>query len=126
IPREEINMALVRDAARQAQIEEFIEESPAGYETFAGERGIRLSGGQRQRIGIARALYKQAGVLVLDEATSALDKETEDEVMKSIISIGPNVTILIIAHRTSTLKNCDKIIHLGSKPGKKSALPVIH
>jgi len=125
IPRAEINMARVRDAARQAQIEEFIEASPAGYQTTVGERGIRLSGGQRQRIGIARALYKQAGVLVLDEATSALDKETEGAVMKSIMSLGSNVTILIIAHRTSTLKNCDQIIHLRSKPGKKSALPVI-
>ena len=77
-----------------------------------GERGIRLSGGQRQRIGIARALYKQADVLIFDEATSALDNETEQAVMNAIEDLGEEVTILIIAHRLTTLKGCNKIIKL--------------
>ena len=77
-----------------------------------GERGIRLSGGQRQRIGIARALYKQADVLIFDEATSALDNETEQAVMDAIGNLSQNLTILIIAHRLTTLKKCDQIIKL--------------
>ena len=77
-----------------------------------GERGVRLSGGQRQRIGIARALYKQADVLIFDEATSALDNETEQAVMDAIEDLGEEVTILIIAHRLTTLKGCDQIIKL--------------
>jgi len=112
IPVEKIDMSRVRKAARQAQIADFIESSPDGYQTFVGERGIRLSGGQRQRIGIARALYKQAEVLVFDEATSALDRETEGAVMRSIESLRSDLTILIIAHRTSTLKNCNEIVDL--------------
>ncbi len=74
---------------------------PDGYDTEVGERGIRLSGGQRQRIGIARALYKQAGVLILDEATSALDDETEAAVIRAIMALGPELTIIMIAHRRS-------------------------
>ena len=81
---------------------------------FVGERGIRLSGGQRQRIGIARALYKQATVLIFDEATSALDNETEREVMEAIEALGKDLTILIIAHRLTTLQNCDQIIELAN------------
>ncbi|MCH9711752.1 MAG: ABC transporter ATP-binding protein/permease [Proteobacteria bacterium] len=102
----------VKKAARQAQIAELIEEWKDGYQTFVGERGIRLSGGQRQRIGIARALYKQANVLIFDEATSALDNETEQAVMDAIEGLGEEITILIIAHRLTTLKGCDKIIKL--------------
>ena len=86
--------------------------SEDGYQTFVGERGIRLSGGQRQRIGIARALYKQANVLIFDEATSALDNETEQAVMDAIEDLGEEITILIIAHRLTTLKGCDEIIKL--------------
>jgi ATP-binding cassette subfamily B protein len=78
-----------------------------------GERGVRLSGGQRQRIGIARAPYKQASVLVFDEATSALDNETEEAVMQSIQGLSKDLTVLIIAHRLSTLKNCTLIVELG-------------
>ena len=78
-----------------------------------GERGIRLSGGQRQRIGIARALYKQADVIIFDEATSALDNETEQAVMQAIEELSENLTILIIAHRLTTLKNCTEIVELG-------------
>ena len=78
-----------------------------------GERGIRLSGGQRQRIGIARALYKQADVIVFDEATSALDNETEQAVMQSIEGLSKDLTIIIVAHRLSTLKSCAQIVELG-------------
>jgi len=87
-------------------------ELPNKYKTTVGERGVRLSGGQRQRIGIARALYKKADVLIFDEATSSLDTETEESVMKSIEGLSSNLTILIIAHRLTTLKNCSQIIKL--------------
>ena len=106
-------MRRVKEAARQAHIADFIESSPQGYQALVGERGIRLSGGQRQRIGIARALYKQATVLVFDEATSALDHETEKAVMEAIEGFSADLTILIIAHRLTTLKNCTQIIELG-------------
>ena len=89
-----------------------IEEWKDGYQTFVGERGVRLSGGQRQRIGIARALYKQANVLIFDEATSALDNETESAVMRTLSDLNKELTILIIAHRLTTLKGCDKIVKL--------------
>jgi len=112
IPAENIDMKRVREAARQAHIADFIESSPGGYQALVGERGIRLSGGQRQRIGIARALYKQATVLVFDEATSALDHETERVVMEAIEDLSADLTILIIAHRLTTLKNCTQIIEL--------------
>ena len=112
IPPEKMDMKRVREAARQAHIADFIESSPDGYQALVGERGIRLSGGQRQRIGIARALYKQATVLVFDEATSALDNETERAVMEAIEDLSADLTILIIAHRLTTLKNCAQIIEL--------------
>lgn len=99
-------------AAQQARIAELIEASPEGYATRVGERGIRLSGGQRQRIGIARALYKKASVLVFDEATSALDQETETSVMQAISSLGRDLTVLVIAHRLTTLAGCDVIYRL--------------
>ena len=79
---------------------------------MVGERGVRLSGGQRQRIGIARALYKQTDVIIFDEATSALDDKTELKVIDSIFNLDPNITILIIAHRLTTLKNCSQLIEL--------------
>lgn len=110
-PRE-LDLDRVRDAARKAQLAEFIEGLPAQYQTSVGERGVRLSGGQRQRIGLARALYKQADVLVLDEATSALDDDTERSVMAAIESLGDEVTVLMIAHRTSTLSRCHRIFEL--------------
>jgi len=113
VPREKLDMNRVKEAARQANIADFIESSPQGYQALVGERGIRLSGGQRQRIGIARALYKQATVLVFDEATSALDQETEQAVMESIEDLSADLTILIIAHRLTTIKNCTQIIELG-------------
>jgi ABC-type multidrug transport system fused ATPase/permease subunit len=112
IPRSYIDISRVREAARQAQISGFIESCPGSYDTFVGERGVRLSGGQRQRIGIARALYKQAQVLVLDEATSALDHETEQSVMDAIHHLSKDLTIVMIAHRLSTLSSCNRIIRI--------------
>ena len=112
LPLDQIDHERVRFAAQQAQIASFIESSPQGYKSFVGERGIRLSGGQRQRIGIARALYKQAQVLVFDEATSALDTSTEKAVMEAIEGLSKNLTIVIIAHRLTTVRRCDRIIRL--------------
>ena len=115
IESENIDMKRIEIAAENAQLKETINSMESGFNTIVGERGIRLSGGQRQRIGIARALYKNADIIIFDEATSALDNETEKEVMRSINSIGNNITIIIIAHRLSTLENCDQIIHLDEK-----------
>jgi ATP-binding cassette subfamily B protein len=112
IPLDQIDRNRVVSAAADAQISSTIVSWPLGYATHVGERGVRLSGGQRQRIGIARALYKKAKLIVFDEATSALDGETESAVMKVIDDLGSNVTVLIIAHRLTTLKNCDRIICL--------------
>jgi ATP-binding cassette subfamily B protein len=112
VPPEAIDMERVRWAARQAQIADFVESRPEGYDAFVGERGIRLSGGQRQRIGIARALYKQASVLVLDEATSALDNATEQSVMEAIEGLDRDLTVLLIAHRLTTVRRCDTIMEL--------------
>jgi ABC-type multidrug transport system fused ATPase/permease subunit len=111
---EQIDMERVRNAARQAQIADFIESSPQGYRGLVGERGVRLSGGQRQRIGIARALYRRAQLLVFDEATNALDNSTEQAVVESIDSLGGELTVVIVAHRVTTLRNCDQIIELGA------------
>ena len=114
IPKDQIDHERVRQAAQQAQIADSIDTWPKQYQTFVGERGVRLSGGQRQRIGIARALYKQADVIIFDEATSALDNETEQGVMQAIEGLSTELTILIIAHRLSTLRNCTQIVELGS------------
>ena len=113
VPIDQIDHKRVRQAACKAQIADIIETWPKQYQTFVGERGIRLSGGQRQRIGIARALYKQADVIIFDEATSALDNETEQAVMQAIEGLSNDLTLLIIAHRLTTLKNCDQIVELG-------------
>ncbi len=112
VPPDTIDPDRVQQAARQAQIADFIESSPEGYQAYVGERGIRLSGGQRQRIGIARALYKQASVLVFDEATSALDNATEQSVMDAIEGLNRDLTILLIAHRLTTVRSCDTIVEL--------------
>ncbi len=109
----EINMDLVKKVAKQAKLDEEIEALPKKYDSNIGERGIMLSGGQRQRIGIARALYKQADVIVLDEATSALDESTETELMKNIYDLDPGLTLVIVAHRLSTLKGCSRILTIG-------------
>jgi len=114
VPLDQIDHQRVRQAAQQAQIADRIESWPKQYKTFVGERGIRLSGGQRQRIGIARALYKRADVIIFDEATSALDNETEQAVMQAIEGLSEDLSILIIAHRLTTLKNCTQIVELDS------------
>lgn len=112
VPYEKIDFHKVKKSAEQAQLSQVIEEWPDKYQTFVGERGIFLSGGQRQRIGIARALYKDADILVFDEATSSLDFGTEQSVMRAIEGLSKDLTILIIAHRLSTLKNCTKLVEL--------------
>lgn len=115
VPAEDIDDDAVRRAAAQAQIGPTIEGWAYGYETLVGERGVQLSGGQRQRIGIARALYKKADLFIFDEATSALDNATEEAVMRSIEGLDERITVLIIAHRLSTLRNCDEIVELRSQ-----------
>ena len=109
----DIDQEAVKNAAKIANLHEFvINELPLKYNTTIGERGVRLSGGQRQRIGIARALYHSPQVLILDEATSALDNLTEQAVMDAVHNIGKNITIILIAHRLSTVKKCDTIFLL--------------
>ena len=117
---EQIEFQKVKIAAQRAQIAETIEAWEKQYDTFVGERGVRLSGGQRQRIGIARALYKQANVIIFDEATSALDGETEKAVMQAIESLGDELTVLIIAHRLTTLKNCSLVVELSNGEIKRT------
>ncbi len=107
-----IDMDRVRAAARTAQVDAFIQGLPQGYDTPVGERGVRLSGGERQRVGLARALYKSSAVLILDEATNALDDETEQAVLAAIAALRDDVTIVMIAHRLSTLSRCDLIVRL--------------
>lgn len=112
IPTTEIDMDMLRQAAEGAQILDFIESLPNGFQTKVGERGVRLSGGQRQRIGLARALYHKPQILILDEATSALDQSTEEAVMGTINRLQGSLTIITIAHRLSTLEKCDQIFRL--------------
>ncbi len=112
LPAEQIDDAAVARAMKSAQLDEFVHSLPEGLETVVGERGIRLSGGQRQRIGIARALYHDPEVIVLDEATSALDGSTESEVMDAIDALKGSKTVIIVAHRLSTVENCDRIFRL--------------
>lgn len=112
LPNDQIDDAAVNRAIKAAQLEEFVDGLPEGLETVVGERGVRLSGGQRQRIGIARALYHDPAVLVLDEATSALDVATEREVMQAVTALQGSKTILIVAHRLSTLECCDRLYML--------------
>ncbi len=109
---DKIDDLAVNRAIKAAQLDEFVTSLPLGLDTFVGERGVRLSGGQRQRIGIARALYHDPAVLVLDEATSALDTETERGVMQAVTALRGEKTLLIVAHRLSTVKNCDRIYRL--------------
>lgn len=108
----DIDLSKLDKALDMAQIKEFVYQLPEGVETMIGERGVRLSGGQRQRLGIARALYNNPEILVLDEATSALDTETETAVMEAIDFLKGKKTLIIIAHRLTTIKNCDKIYHV--------------
>jgi ABC-type multidrug transport system fused ATPase/permease subunit len=113
IEPEQIDQTAVEKAAKIANLHEFvISDLPRGYATTVGERGVRLSGGQRQRIGIARAMYHNPQVLILDEATSALDNLTEQAVMEAVHNLGHEITIILIAHRLSTVKECDTIFLL--------------
>jgi ABC-type multidrug transport system fused ATPase/permease subunit len=127
---EEIDFLKVEKAAKFAQLESFIENLDDKYQTLVGERGVNLSGGQKQRLGIARALYLDAELIILDEATSALDDKTEYAVMQSIYDLNKKITLIIIAHRTSTLKDCDQIIEVSvgkiSKIYSYKELELIH
>ena len=120
--KEELDMNRVKDCARRAKITDLIEQSSSGYRTNVGEKGVRLSGGQRQRIGIARALYKNNKILVFDEATSALDNKTESELMESIEALSKDLTVIIIAHRLSTVKVCDKVFKIEDGFLKESSI----
>jgi len=113
LSNDQIDEAAVWRAIQAAQLERFVNELPQGLDTLVGERGIRLSGGQRQRIGIARALYHEPPVLVLDEATSSLDIDTERGVMDAVRALQGDKTILIVAHRLSTVEHCDRLFRLG-------------
>ena len=115
VPKDEIDPLQIKKVTQQAQLTEVIEHLRDGFQTIVGEQGVKLSGGQRQRIGIARALYKNANVIILDEATSSLDNETEQAVMQSIEGLGKEFTIITIAHRLTTLKGCDQIVSLDKK-----------
>jgi ABC-type multidrug transport system fused ATPase/permease subunit len=112
VPRHTIDLSRVKLAAEQAQIANFIESSLDGYNSTVGESGVQLSGGQRQRIGIARALYRQANFVILDEATSALDIRTEEAVMQAVEGLSRDLTMVIIAHRLSTVQRCDRVLRL--------------
>ncbi|MFI4868095.1 MAG: ABC transporter ATP-binding protein [Steroidobacterales bacterium] len=114
VPREHIDRERLLAAARRAQLDEFVRSLPDGYDHPVGERGVGLSGGQRQRVGIARALYREASVLILDEATNALDGLTEQELIATLMSLRGSYTIILIAHRLSTLRTCNVIFELAN------------
>ena len=111
---DEISDKKVWDALEQAQLKGFVESLPEGLDTIVGERGVKFSGGQRQRVAIARALYETPDILIFDEATSALDGETEEAVMQSIDALQGHITLIIVAHRLTTIRNCDKIYEISN------------
>ena len=108
----EINMENIKKAAKIAHIYDFIKESKKGFYTIVGERGENLSGGEKQRIAIARAIYQNKNILVLDEATSALDENTENNIINSINENFRDITIVMVTHRISSLKHCDRILEV--------------
>ena len=114
IPDENIDKQKLDNAIKSAQLAELIEQLPEGVQTFVGENGVRLSGGQRQRIGIARALYHESEILVLDEATSALDNETESLISEALKELGRTKTMIVIAHRLTTVEHCDRIYEMSN------------
>ena len=113
IAKEDIDDEAVMAALKKAQLYDFVQTLDEGLDTYVGDRGVRISGGQRQRIGIARALYCDPEILVLDEATSALDNETEEAVMEAIEKLRGTKTMIIIAHRLTTIRNADAIYEVG-------------
>ena len=115
VPKKEIDYDWVKECAKLAQINDYIINTKYGYQTIIGERGIQLSGGQKQRIGIARAFYRKSKVLILDEATSALDQKTESKIIKSIHDFEMPITLIMVAHRLSSLNRCDRIYKLEDK-----------
>ena len=112
LPENEIDEEQIWKALEQTQLKNFVEKLPAGLDTIVGERGIKFSGGQRQRVAIARALYYNPEILVLDEATSALDTDTETAVMEAIDALQGHKTLIIVAHRLTTIRNCDKVYEI--------------
>jgi ATP-binding cassette subfamily B protein len=112
VPLKQINMEKVKEAAVKSCIAETIKGWPDAYKTIIGERGVRISGGQRQRIGLARALYKNSSLLILDEATSALDNKSEQSVMSEIDELDGELTLIIVAHRLTTLKGCTRVVEI--------------
>ena len=127
IEKEQIDDVLVWEALQQAQLKTFVESLPEGINTVVGERGIKFSGGQRQRVAIARALYYDPAILVLDEATSALDNETESAVMEAIESLQGHKTLIIVAHRLTTIKSCDEVYEIvDGKAVKKDMAEINH
>lgn len=127
IDREQIDDAIVWKALEQAQLKTFVESLPQGIDTIVGERGIKFSGGQRQRVAIARALYYDPAILVLDEATSALDNETESAVMEAIESLQGHKTLIIVAHRLTTIKSCDEVYEIADgKAVRKNMSEINH
>ena len=110
----DINDEEIMVALERAKMRDFVEALPDGINTYVGDRGIRLSGGQRQRIAIARALYRDPKILIMDEATSALDNDTEKAIMEAIDSLQGNITMIIVAHRLTTIKNCDIIYEVSN------------
>lgn len=127
IDREKIDDALVWEALEQAQLKTFVQSLPQGIDTMVGERGIKFSGGQRQRVAIARALYCDPAILVLDEATSALDNETESAVMEAIESLQGHKTLIIVAHRLTTIRSCDEVYEIADgKAVRKDMAEINH
>ena len=120
---DQVDMNRLHPAIEKAQLSELVEQLPEGLDNIVGERGIRLSGGQRQRIALARAFYHGRNVLVMDEATSALDNETEREIVEEIQRLKGQKTMIIIAHRHSTVKHCDKIYRLDRGKIVEEGLP---
>jgi ABC-type multidrug transport system fused ATPase/permease subunit len=114
VPENDVDDAAIAVALKEAQLNQFVDSLPEGLNTVIGDRGVKLSGGQRQRIGIARALYRNPEVLILDEATSALDNETEREVMAAIDGLHGQRTMIVIAHRLTTIRNCDAIYEVAN------------